>query len=219
MKKVIIFLLMSIMLFYAVSAAVGPVNPPSKTDKSDETLEQMQEKTECKDLPTINDRTKCRISLPEDAYDNADVPEECRALGGGLNGENCVKRYQLLNKCFTSKNYGFQVVCAKNALNFKTGNVRDAIEACDAETNRLECYQNLKEDVYSLTKFRIYALEEHIEDLKDEGKISEDAAVTAIAKLEERKQDFNRVNEIDGKKQVISDVQKIWRDLKENENL
>ncbi|MEK6904075.1 MAG: hypothetical protein AABW87_00610 [Nanoarchaeota archaeon] len=226
MKKIVLLAIVFLLVFSFVDAAIGPSSPPSSPSRSDSTQDrtstsartQEASKSDCKDLPTMKDRIRCRINLPEGSeYDY--VPEECRAIGGGAAGDKCAKNYQILRKCFENKNYGFQVVCAKQSLNFKTGNVRDAIEACEAEANKLACYQNLKEDTYSLAKFRIYALDQHIENLKEQGKISEDTAVEAIAALEEKKQDFNQIQTVEGKKQVIREVQAIWRNLKKSGGL
>jgi hypothetical protein len=56
-------------------------------------------------------------------------------------------------------------------------------------------------------------LEEKAEELEEEGKISKKDLVDLVSNLEEKKVEFNKVDGIPAKRDVVLDVRNIWKNF------
>ena len=185
-----------------------------------ESKKQLEEKTEqgllCGDKPTRKERVECRLSLSEDElkyeYELRFLPEECIPLEGEQKA-SCIKIYKSVQSCWQFRNDQARVSCVKNQLNFK--GVSEEIKACTSlkAEEKSNCIEAVKNNVFTITKFKMYNLEEKAEELMEEGKISSNEGISFISEVEGKKIEFNNATTIAEKRQIIADVNKLWNEF------
>jgi|SRR3989344_498639 len=167
----------------------------------------------CGDRNTRQERIRCRLHLQKEAleeeYTLKYLPEECKDLSDP-NREECIQRYKGSQRCWGFKEDASRVNCVKNVLKFK--GIIEEREICDSlkDSEKRICIGTLKENVFSIIKFRFYNLEERAEDLMKEGKVSENDTVTFIAAVEGKKTEFNTAVPIEQKKEIVKEVETLW---------
>ncbi|MDO8555786.1 MAG: hypothetical protein Q7R96_01260 [Nanoarchaeota archaeon] len=209
MRTLAIILMIILLLTTSTSAAYGPTTGTPETAEEPPTKNTARP---CDDLATIYERISCRINLPETQEYNY-LPEECRNIGG-TTGDQCITRYKQLQSCFTTKDYDVQISCARKKLAWTTTTVKKEAAFCKTAENFATCKQVLIEKTYNLIKFRIYILEQHINDLYKEGNITEQQATKIITTLEITKQQFNQATTIPAKKAVLAAAQEALKKFK-----
>jgi hypothetical protein len=165
----------------------------------------------CFDHSTIEERVKCRLNLDEGerAYELKVqfLPEECRALFGAQRDE-CIKVYDNVQRCWMFPEGASRVGCVRDSLDFTS--IASESTNCESATNKTECIDRLKKNVFSLIKFRIYDLEERAEELHREYPY---LVAKFVTDLEKKKQEFNDAATIAGKRQVILGVRELWKNF------
>ncbi len=164
------------------------------------------EQFKCGGYLEIEDRVRCRVRLGEDQrgeFENF-FPEECRSW---KNPEQCVKLYQKVQKCWDQEKPS-RIACLRQ----KSGvlNVQQQKAACGEDK---ACREKLRTDTFTLTKLRLYHLEEEAEELEEQGKITEDQLVDFVVQMEESKLAFNQAQSKEERKQVILQARKHWIEL------
>lgn len=164
------------------------------------------EQFKCGGYLDIEDRVRCRVRLEEDQrgeFENF-FPEECRSW---KNPEQCVKLYQKVQECWDQEKPS-RIACLRQ----KSGvlNVQQQKAACGEDK---VCGEKLRADTFTLTKLRLYHLEEEAEELEEQGKITEDQLVDFVVQMEESKLAFNQAQSKKERKQVILQARKHWIEL------
>lgn len=189
---------------------------PSEKEKCEYVSLQLK-KLKCSNLATTKDRVKCRLALSENELDEelkiSYLPEECRAMKNDADKENCVFLYGNVQKCWSYQGEQ-RIGCVKGILNLKSA--KDEVMACKQlnESGTGKCMQEAKAKVFNLVKFRLYELEERAEEYLEEGKINQEEAAEFIAKVEEKKKEFNDESAIEGKKQIVLEVRELWKEFR-----
>ncbi|QQG38983.1 MAG: hypothetical protein HYS32_00775 [Candidatus Woesearchaeota archaeon] len=226
MKRVIVLLLIFVLSFNVVYAAGGggggSSNIKSKSDSVQEAVVQELNASDtgegllCGDLATRTERVKCRLNLVEEEYEREYrlqyLPEECRALQGGEKGK-CISTYKSVQTCWTHKETGEGVGCVMKQINFR--GISEERRICN-ELNgdaKKECADKLKENIFTVIKFRFYNLEERAEEFLEEGKIAEEEVIVFIDAIEGKKVEFNSVSDIEGKKRIVMEVKDLWQEF------
>lgn len=165
----------------------------------------------CHNLGAIKERVACRLGL-SDADLNKELeisylPEECRAMGKVKDKEECVLLYSNSQKCWQLPIGLKREECLRQVLEIK--NLKEEKKSC---TNP-SCFAQVKKKAYALIKFSFYDLEERAEQLYEEDKISNEQAADIISKLEEKKTEFNKAAEKQGRKDIINETKKLWNDF------
>jgi hypothetical protein len=161
----------------------------------------------CTDRETLKERVSCIMDLPDDDILNVHfVPEECRTQGEAEK-QKCIDTYKVLQTC----RIGFEGTdddrekCIKPKLNISS-NIWDSARACNGNQ---QCMGDLRQKVYTLTKFRIYNLEYKVREMLNQG-LSRDKAVDFIAYIEEAKARFNSASTISAKKALVGEIKEKW---------
>jgi len=185
------------------------------TIQTTEAISQTSE-LKCGDLPTLRERVECRIELSEyelgKELELQYLPEECRTIINQGLQESCIQRYESVQQCWQNPVGPSRISCVKKQFNL--GDIKDEKATCLASnpSNKETCLNELEDKVFALVKFRVYDLEERAEELLEEG-ASEEAVINLVAKLEEKKLEFNDASTIEDKKNVIKAVRNIWQDF------
>lgn len=170
----------------------------------------------CGDKPSRRERVQCRLDLEEEEfkyeYNLRFLPEECIPLEGKQKAR-CINIYQSVQQCWKFSQDEARVNCVKNQIKFK--NVREEIQVCVLlpPEERSSCIENVKENVYTIIKFKFYNLEEKAEELLEAGKVSQDAVAGFITDIEGKKIEFNNAATIAEKRQIIAAVTKLWKEF------
>lgn len=138
------------------------------------------------------------------------LPEECRSLPRANARKQCIATYQSYKPCWHLPVGTERTNCAKQALGLEKDTVAAQLERCvTSGKTRAACQEKLREQIYSLIKFRIYDLEERAEELAEEG-----ANLTTVAKfvtfIQEQKQTFNAAKSFQERQKVILNVRAEW---------
>lgn len=168
----------------------------------------------CNDLPTLQERVRCRLALPEAELERQQeiqyLPEECRTIGDSAAREQCVELYRKLQACWEFPVGPERISCVKKII--KLGDVATEAAACDRLPNNetADCRNTLRSKVWSVIKFRFYDLEERAEELLERG-----APISAVANFvaaqEEAKQRFNLATTKERRRTIILEVRAAWR--------
>lgn len=171
----------------------------------------------CQNEGTIRERVSCVLKLPDDAVKNVRyLPEECRFSENSAM-QSCVEKYRLLQTCRDGiETSAERERCIKPKLGISE-NIREDVEKCKLElgTKKRLCFTNLKENVLTLVKFRMYDLVYKAEELRENG-ANEADVINFIAFLEEAKIRFNDARLIADKKIIVKEVKEEWDEFKEN---
>ena len=164
----------------------------------------------CTEGATLKERVSCVMDLPDDDVLNVRfVPEECRVLGEAEK-QKCIETYRILQTCrigFEGDD-GDREACIKPKLGLGE-NIWDDARACQGGQ---ECLERLRENVYTLAKFRMYNLEYKVKEMMGAG-LSRPKAADFIAYIEEAKARFNGASSMEAKKAIIIEVQEEWYDF------
>ncbi len=165
---------------------------------------------DCNTVATVKDRAICRRYSQNTRAEF--IPEECRTVEGETQRALCIQKYRKLERCRNLvASTGEKNRCAMGELNLPaTSNVAEQYSECRNATNKGECRAALKDKVYSMVKFRIYALEERAEMFAEKGIVTDERAAEFIAYLEDAKKRFNSASDLAGKIAVLKEVRTSW---------
>ncbi len=165
--------------------------------------------TACDDLPSMRQRVECRINLDK-TY--SPIPELCRSIGGGREGDDCVKQHAMLASCIdiVRPTSNLQLGCARSRLGISIADVDGAITACRAEENPAFCIEQVKYRTITLIRFKFDILLSRIEKIYRAGAVRENVAIDAMVQLEELKYDFYAAPTIGGKRAVVQKTIDFW---------
>ena len=162
----------------------------------------------CDDLPSMRQRAECRINLDKEY---SPIPELCRSIGGGKEGDACVQQHAMLSSCLDRvKSTVLQLECARSRLGISIDSVDEALVACRAEENSAFCIEKVKYSAISFTQFKFDILLSRIEQLYRAGAVKESVAVSYIVQIEELKHDFYAAQTIGGKRAVVQRTIDSW---------
>ncbi len=185
-------------------------------EKAQESIQNQEQQLLCGDKLTRRERVQCRLNLKKEEfeyeYSLRFLPEECIPLAENKK-QRCIQIYKDVQQCWEFKNDQARVSCVKTQLKFK--GVSEEIRECTPlkEEEKRNCIESVKENVFTIIKFKMYNLEEKAEELLSEGKAQEDAVTSFIAEVEGKKIEFNQAQSIYGKRQIISAVNKLWKEF------
>lgn len=169
---------------------------------------------QCGNKPTLYDRVFCRLNLtPAGMARELELqylPEECRSLSDVAARDQCIATYQSYKPCWKLPVGAERTNCAKQALGLEKDTLAVQLERCITNgKTKAACQEQMRDQVYSLIKFRIYDLEERAEELAEEG-----ANLATVAKfvafIQEQKQAFNAAKDFERRQKVILDVRAEW---------
>jgi hypothetical protein len=174
----------------------------------------------CKTEPTetffceegdLKERLRCVMNLPDDDVLNVRyVPEECRVLDEE-GKQRCIGLYRVLQSCRIESYEGDEARegCIKPKLNL-SDNISGQYSSCGDQA----CRDRVRQNVYTMVKFRIYNLIYKAEEMRELG-VAEDEVVDFVAYIEEAKVRFNNAASITGKKLVIQEVKAKWEEFRD----
>lgn len=160
---------------------------------------------------TRRERLRCRLHLNSTYVQRVNyLPEECTDLDRAAR-QLCVERYRTFQTCRNLETDSERQACIQPKLNISP-TVHAVIAACRQKlgTSKALCMQQVKENVYSLVKFRMYNLEYKAEEFSKAG-VSEEDTLDIMTKIAEAKGAFNRGLTLDEKKQAIRQLQDDWK--------
>jgi len=179
----------------------------SENENEEPQQEDKGEELKCGGYLGIEDRVRCRINLREeqaDEYENF-FPEECRSWE---DKGKCVSLYRAVQTCWEQGSSVSRIACLRGKVGLE--NVASQRSQCQGDQ---QCLNDLKEDVYTLIKLRLYNLEEEAEELYEEGIISEDTLVDFVVKMEKSKLAFNEAQSKEERRNVILQARQYWLEL------
>jgi len=185
-------------------------------EKAQESIQNTEQQLLCGDKPTRRERVQCRLNLEKEEfeyeYSLRFLPEECTSLAENKK-QICIQVYQDVQKCWEFPNTPARVSCVKAKLKFR--GVSEEIQSCTQlkGEEKKNCIESVKENVFTIIKFKMYNLEEKAEEFLAEGKVSQDAAASFITEVEGKKIEFNQATKISDKRQIISAVNKLWKEF------
>lgn len=168
----------------------------------------------CGENATMRERVRCRLSVKEDGDRLDYVPEECREIANEANRTACFGLYDNVQKCRRMEGNGERFACVRGKLGMN-GTVNATLTACRKSENPVACVATLRAQVLSLSKFKLYNLEETAEGLVGKG-LDRAQAEAFIAKLEQLKLDFNNASTMEAKKGILQDALLEWRQFKKD---
>ena len=171
----------------------------------------------CSDGKTMRERVACILKLPDEAIQSVQyLPEECRVLSADSAQKNCVVLYRTLQSCRGSKTTdGEREACLRPKLNMRM-TILDDFATCNTKlgtASRL-CFSQLRENIYTLAKFRLYNLVYKSYALLEKKRVSEDAVINFTTLINEKKIAFNNAKTIAEKKEVLTEAKQAWEDFK-----
>jgi hypothetical protein len=165
-------------------------------------------KAKC-DLPTMKERLRCFINLPDEDIRNINyIPEDCRVKM--LNERNdCIEKYRLFQTCRYEKTDEERDKCIIPKLNI-SNTVREEVEKCKQliPQQRNICMTKIKEKVLLLVKFRIYNLVYKAQKFRDLG-VPEENVVEILEKIANAKINIERGNKED-KIRTLENLKNEW---------
>ena len=157
----------------------------------------------------MKDRVSCRLGLTAADLANelkiAYLPEECRQINNPDQKDACIQTYSESQKCWQFDIGQQRNSCLKDMLN-----ITDISAQKDNCQNNADCNANLKNNVYTLAKFKIYDLEERAEEMLDKNLITKDQAATIITQLEQDKILFNQAINKNGRITALNAAKTHW---------
>ncbi len=167
----------------------------------------------CTEGKTMKERVKCVLNLPDDYVNKVKyIPEECVVLINQPEKKACIENYKVLQSCRGEHSTDAQrEVCIKPKLNLGQ-TIQGDIDNCRKELGAKKriCFVSLKENIYTLVKFRIYNLIYKAYELWEEKLVSEDETVDFTTFVNEKKIAFNNAQTINDKKKIVEDVKAEW---------
>ncbi len=150
------------------------------------------EKSKCGGLLDIQDRVRCRVNLQSgfNDYENF-YPEECKTH---VDGDACYTLYKSVSPCWKEYTSKERIACLQKTL----------------ETNSK---QSPREKILTLTKLRLYNLEEQAETLEQYGLLNKEDMIMFTVAIELKKKEFNTATTTTDRKKVIQDARALWQEL------
>jgi hypothetical protein len=169
-----------------------------------------QSKVKCGTESTSMERVKCRLRLTANDVPSGIsigfMPEECRNDKDSDSKELCIKKYSDTQKCFGIEKSGSEIdSCMKQT--FGAENIRQRISTCK---NSAICLNDVKENVYSLAKSRMYSLENRAEVMLSKGLITKDQASEIIFQLDQQILGFNNAPDKASRIRTLENAQTKW---------
>ncbi len=154
----------------------------------------------------IADRVKCRFDLREeqaDEYENF-FPEECRSWE---DQDACVQLYKSVQPCWKLPSQA-RISCLRAKVG--VGSIANEQTGCAANA---ACRAGVRKKTFTLTKLRLYNLEEKAEELWEDGKITKDEVAAFVLRMEQSKLAFNQAQSKQERKAVIVQARQHWLKL------
>ncbi|MDD5110081.1 MAG: hypothetical protein PHI63_02605 [Patescibacteria group bacterium] len=169
----------------------------------------------CQNLSALNERIRCRLQLPKSALGQASpqtFPEECRQNGDSAVREQCVDLYRRLQPCTLPSGSPERIACAQQVL--RISDVAAAMATCKEKPAdlQMDCRNTLRDQVWTLTKFRFDDLALRAEQLLKHG-ATLDAVVEFTAAVENAKQHFNLATTKEQRRAIIMELRAAWQQL------
>lgn len=170
----------------------------------------------CADMITLEDRVRCRLNLPEEVAQRQNqlryLPEECKAIDDISSKDDCIQRYKASSICWKDQPLGDKrFTCGRQIIGLKDS-LQDDIQECRNKEDKSSCFQDLKEKVFIMHKFKFYDLEERAEELLEKG-IDKTKITEFIIEMEKAKQEYNQDLTFSQRKLVILKIRNLWKDL------
>ena len=197
-----------------------PERVPPETRENVTRQETIPEEPEfyCANETNRRSRIRCVMGLPDEKVQAVRyVPEECN-VANETNKLRCVALYRVLQSCRGEEMEADadRVRCIRPKINV-SDEIRQDVRNCQQLTggeNRSACFSRLRENVFTLTKFRIYNLVYKAEELKEKGANEEDV-VAFIEYLEDSKKRFNDAGTIRAKIEIVREVKEKWNEFRQ----
>ena len=175
------------------------------TGSSQQTKQIDPEELKCGGLLELEDRVRCRINLEseQEEYQNF-FPEECR---NREDSEKCHQLYRSVSECWDLSPSEKRINCLKAKINLN--DIKKERESC----SNINCKIELNEKLKTMIKLRFYNLEEQAEILEEKGLLQEDDLVEFVTEIERKKSEFNDADTKEEMRNIIQDVQSLWKDL------
>ena len=210
MKKILIASLAMILAISLVLAAGGGSGGSSNSDQDTQQTEPIDQDL-CSEKSTIKERVSCRLDRIKQGKSTEFDPEECRSVSQEKKA-SCLQTYQAANSCWSERTNQQRFNCIGSYL--KMTSVKEEKQKCLQleEMEKTQCIDKLKENAFTLIKFRFYNLENKAEYFLKEG-ASQETDIEFITSIETKKQEFNQAATIEGKKQIVQEVISLWKDF------
>jgi hypothetical protein len=125
---------------------------------------------------------------------------------------DCMARAGVVDEC-SDKAPGLErAECARTKLNLGRQVSVQARECSENQSNRTECMQSLRENVYTYSVVKMQDLADRGEMLVEEG-LDEDDANEFSALVEDAIMAFGEAGDITGKKRAVLEIRSAWQNL------
>lgn len=168
------------------------------------------------DQAEMRERILCRMKLePAGILRENEIrymPELCRTQEGAER-DRCISLYKSFGPCWEAPSVAERITCARGVLSLGE-NLKELTVACKEmePADRDTCLAALRAKVYDLVLFRMYDLEERAEELS-EGGVSLETIADFSAKVEQRKIEFVKAADKDGRRKAVTDLRADWKDF------
>ncbi len=176
-KRVIFGSIISILILASFVFAAGTSTSENTVKASASSTQTVIGRTTCEDVSNLKERIKCRMENKATISQTYSVEEACRGRNGTINEEKCSNLYKRLkeNKCYEIEN----AVAKKKCFLIQSG-----ININQGGTFRAAPNEEKRSYVVTL----LYELQEKIEKLQEEGKITMDESADLISQIVTLKQ-------------------------------
>lgn len=192
---------------YYIYSTIDCVDEEEAEEVPTRPSEQPGENSKCGGYLDIEERVRCRLDLREeqkDEYENF-FPEECKSWP---DQQKCVQLYKSVQNCWKLPNSIARISCLQGKVGIS--NVREQKSACGTDQ---ACLEELRKNVYTLIKLRLYNLEEEAEELMEEGQLTKEEVADFVVKMEQSKLAFNLAQTKQERKKVIMQARQYWMEL------
>lgn len=189
-------------------------NADTESPEEDQRCDHLQ----CGNKENLRERIRCRLNLaPAGISRELEIqylPEECRVLSNQDEKKECSSLYLSYRPCWSKRIGEERFSCARNVLNLGSS-LQSEIDSCNREqsTQRESCISILRQKTYSMIKFRMYDLEERVEEMAEAGLVDLETTADFVALIVEKKLEFNSATTTDERKKAILDVRAAWHEI------
>ena len=170
----------------------------------------LSSKLKCSDIEIMTQRIDCRLQLTKtdlsEGLNIAYMPEDCRAIYDSVQKDRCIQSYSDSQRCYALEGDN-KNICLKKLLNISDINTRK--NSCQDDS----CLNSLRNDVYTMVKFRISDLEQNAILMANKGLISRSQAVQIIVQLEQEKLAFDNAASTQARVDSLSSAKQKWKDF------
>jgi len=206
-------------------AATGAVPTLYGDSGSSSGAAEAELETDCEREDDMGARVRCRVketvkvrgvevrgaNASQISTSATSVREACGELQG-TRQVACMARYRVIEKCPFLPTMRASDVCVRNQLRI-TENVRERVRECDDDdSNASACRAGIADDVDTLVISRFEVLKERALRLQEKG-AGDELVATFIANVELKVVEYESAQTVDGKKQVVRDVARLWREF------